>query len=185
MAARVAQGEPDRRTSGLRGSTHGARIDAVDRPIDAELQRSGRLPAVDRRVAGILRCKRLVQARLERRHFVGLARLRQSPFRLGDELIVRAAARRPGQIIGQGAERLQELPLVGRLPPGGDLVEIGDDDVKGRIAARVEIGGAPVECRGFLVVARRPHHVAPGDEAAGRRRLLGVGHFEFRDRLAQ
>jgi len=37
--------------------------------------------------------------------------LRQGPLRLGDDLIVRPAARRPGQIIRQGAERLQQLSL--------------------------------------------------------------------------
>ena len=44
---------------------------------------------------------------------------------LGMSWIVRTAARRPGQIIGQGAERLQELTLVGRVRPGDDLIEIG------------------------------------------------------------
>ena len=176
---------PDRRRQGFTA----ARMDrALTRSIAPSMQSLKDAAACHRAISGSLEfsaAQGLVQARLEARCVIGVAGLRQRPLRLGDELIVGAAGRRPRQIIGQGAERHQELAFDSRLRPGDDLIEIGDDDVDVRIAAGAEIGGAPVECRGIVVAARRPHDIAPVDQALGRCRVLGIGCLEFRNRLGQ
>ena len=64
------------------------------------------------------------------------------------------------------------MSLVGRLRPGDDLIEIGDDDVESRIAAPGKVGGAPIKRPGPLVLARPPPPAPPRPDASPPRRLL-------------